>query len=230
MVSLETQKSIIRLGEQIVKELKLDSRGDTISRWMANYIAEQITIAKKSTGTKKRNVEKKCFETILKFWESRSHLPNRKRPFEKFEIISETLEKISPDNITPYYYTENDNSKSKKNKKLKNLLEIAEIIDEAARVWLEHIFSEAIKYASTKEVKNYVKNALHFKPNNDITVLVKFLAEDENNEKKNKAVQEEIERLKFRLQQIENFVAYSEVLKNYFEIELEKLNKEFNNK
>lgn len=226
MVNLETQKSIIKLGEQIVKELKLDSHGDTISRWMANYIAEQITIAKKSTGPKKRNAEKKCFEVILKLWESRSYLPNGKRPFEKFEIISETLEKISPDNITPYYYTVKDKSKSKKNKKLKNLLETAQVIDEAARVWLDQIFSEAIKYATTKEVKSYVKSAMHFKPNNDITVLVKFLAEDENNEKKNKAVQEEIERLKFRLQQIENFVAYSKRLKNYFEIELEKLNNE----
>ncbi len=224
MVNLETQKSIIKLGEQLVKELKLDPHGDTISRWMAHYIAEQITIAKQSTGLKKRNAEKNCFEAILKLWESRSYFPNGKRPFEKFEVIGEALEKISPNNSAPYYYTEYNNSKPKRNKKLKSLLDIAKVIDEVARVWLEQVFEEAIKNSSNKGIKIYLKNALHFKPNNDTMTIVKFLDEGENIDDQNeKLKRKKIENIRSRIDQLEEFFEYSEALKTNFEIELNKI-------
>ena len=57
---------IIKLGEKIVDELLLSNGVDTLSKWMAHYIAELIEKVKNSEGEEKEKYEKECFETILK--------------------------------------------------------------------------------------------------------------------------------------------------------------------
>ena len=82
MASSEMRKRIINLGKALIEELGLDPGVDTLARWMAHYIAEQMTIAENATGDDKIEAEQHCFETILKLWQHRSSLPNGRRPFE----------------------------------------------------------------------------------------------------------------------------------------------------
>lgn len=102
MASSEIQERIINLGKALVEEL--GSRIGTPSRWMAHYIAEQMTIADNAQGDDKIRAEQKCFETILKLWEHRSSLPNGQRPFENFEPIFRVLEQLNPENKQPFYF------------------------------------------------------------------------------------------------------------------------------
>ena len=49
----EIQKKAINLGKSMVEELGLDPGVDTLARWMAHYVAEQIAIAENATGDAK---------------------------------------------------------------------------------------------------------------------------------------------------------------------------------
>ena len=42
MEQSEQQKAILELGKLFVKELDLEKSVDTLSRWMAHYVAEKI--------------------------------------------------------------------------------------------------------------------------------------------------------------------------------------------
>ncbi len=68
----EMKEQVISLGKALVKELELEPGVDTLARWMAHYIAEQIAIAENATDDKKVEAESRCFETILKLWQHRS--------------------------------------------------------------------------------------------------------------------------------------------------------------
>ncbi len=46
--------AVVRLGERIVAELGLEESTDTLSRWMAHYIAESIARAGKGSRKDKR--------------------------------------------------------------------------------------------------------------------------------------------------------------------------------
>ena len=45
MVASETQQKAIALGELLVAELGRRHQADMLSRWMAHYIAEQLTLS-----------------------------------------------------------------------------------------------------------------------------------------------------------------------------------------
>jgi hypothetical protein len=104
MEDLAIQERIISLGKLISEELEQGEHPDTLSRWMAHYTAQLIAKAENSTGIKKKAFEKECFNTILKLWEYKSSFPDGKKPFERFEVIFKTLDKLSPDNHNNFFY------------------------------------------------------------------------------------------------------------------------------
>ena len=171
------QKRVINLGKTLVKELQLEPGVDTLARWMAHYLAEQLTIAKKAKGVAKSEAEQKCFETILKLWQHRSYLPNGSRPFENFEPIFRSLERLDPENITPYFYTRQNSQKegdSGDNSDVQIWLDIAQGIDQAARVWLEYVFRQAALSATDKNTFNWLENAVGLPSSDEISVIVKL--------------------------------------------------------
>ena len=50
------------------RELGLDPGVDTLARWIAHYIAEQMEVAGNATGEDKLTAERRCFDAILKLW------------------------------------------------------------------------------------------------------------------------------------------------------------------
>lgn len=80
---------IIELGKTLVKELELQDSIDTLSRWMAHYLAELMLKAENATSTKEKStLEKECCEIILKLWKERESLDENLQPLSS---LKETL-------------------------------------------------------------------------------------------------------------------------------------------
>ncbi len=82
-----TQKEVLDLGRALVEELGLDPGVDTLSRWMAHYIAELIEAAETAKGEDRPVKLATCANAILDIWGRHHQLPNGQRPFEDLEPI-----------------------------------------------------------------------------------------------------------------------------------------------
>lgn len=77
------------MGRAIVEVLGLERSNDTLSRWMAHYIAEQIAKAEHTSGTEQDARKECCWETILeleKHWGEGN--PNRRSPDSPDSVLS----------------------------------------------------------------------------------------------------------------------------------------------
>lgn len=76
------------MGNRLVEELELNDRADTLSKWMAHYLAELIVQSKNSQDPAKRaEAENKCSEVIMSLWNHRAGLPGSARPLSDLEPI-----------------------------------------------------------------------------------------------------------------------------------------------
>ncbi|NHN31620.1 AVAST type 3 anti-phage proein Avs3b [Paenibacillus agricola] len=217
----ETQKHIINLGKKLVAELGLDPGFDTLARWMAHYIAEQIEFAENAVGDEKDEAERRCFETILKLWEHRSDLPSGQRPFESFEPIFRALDRLDPENDDPYYFFDrretNDNAGGVQDD-VQKWLDIAKEIDQVARVWLEYVFKQAALCAVDDNTREWLEHSVGLHNNDETSVLVRFLNYGES-------VQEETKRdlIISRIKKLEVFNEMNKELLSIYEQELAEL-------
>jgi hypothetical protein len=81
----------IQLGKKLVKELGLEQTSNTLTRWMAHYVAELMVEAENAKGAKKVKLEKECCETILKLWGNRKKLPGNASPLSNFTNALQVL-------------------------------------------------------------------------------------------------------------------------------------------
>lgn len=215
---------IINLGKALVEELGLDPGVDTLARWMAHYIAEQIDRLENAAGHEKVEAEKHCFDTILKLWQHRSSLPNGKEPFKNFEPIFRALEKLDPESKQTYYFENFILNSSKSGEQsvvtdsVEQCLTIATGIDEAARVWLDYVFKQAVLSATDDKTIEWLNNSADLL-DKDTSIIVRFLPEsmlskEEDTEKKR-------EGLVSRIRQLEAFNDFNQELLSMFKQELE---------
>jgi hypothetical protein len=224
MENSEAQKKAISLGKLLVNELGLEPGVDTLARWMAHYISEQISITENAGGKTKETAEKNCFETILKLWDHRSSYPKGKRPFEQFEPIMQMLQSLNPEKETPYYYGRLPEANLKALEKIetsKDWLDTAELLDKIARVCIEYALTEAASLASSKETLEWLQSSANLGASDDtrvIKILVNngvnfdfFDLDDDLGEvavaasKENFENQFEVEKIKGRIAQLETF-------------------------
>lgn len=222
------RRQIINLGKLLVKELKLEPGVDTTSRWMAHYIAEQIKISKSFTGKKKKEAEQKCFTAILELWKHRSYYAAGTRPYESFEPIFETLERLNPNSTKNFFYripsVEQYESSKKKGlqKEVIDLLKVAENIDNVARIWLEYIFQEATLLATDKKTATLLKNTIGLSDNIETKVVLKILSDEDDSTKKD----EKRKQLTERINQLKAFEKFNKSLYKIFTKRLESLTEE----
>lgn len=225
------QKRIIKLGKALVEELGLDPGVDTLARWLAHYIAEQMTMVESVTGDEKIKAEQRCFETILQLWQHRSSLPNGQRPFESFEPIFRALTRLDPENPAPYFYS-NPNFRSSEpsgdseddSDGVHKWLNVARTIDQAARVWLEYVFYQAARDATDEKTITWLENAVDSLAGNDISIVVHLLdiePENESEETTEQKQQAKQEKLKSMIKQLDAFTDFSRTLRASFMEELE---------
>ena len=216
--------SVLALGKKIVDELGLDQPVDTLSRWMAHYIAEKIEDADAAIGEVRDRKMSECSDTILKLWTHRSELPNGKRPFEDFEPIFHVLKSLDLDDTTPRYFRqvrsaadENDEDES-----TAQWLGIASKLDCAARMLIRYCLAIAARDAVGKS-RDWVALAEAIKEEVDIDIVtVHFITNDVD------AMDSEIPddpakvRIKDLLKRLETFTDLASMLSSHLRQQLEQ--------
>ena len=95
--ALKSPKDVLALGQVIVRELELASRGTVLERWMAHHLAEVLDEADKSTGSEKADAEARAVKLILELWLHRRALPKPVDPLGGLRGAIEVLELLAPD-------------------------------------------------------------------------------------------------------------------------------------
>jgi len=231
MENSETQKRVINLGKILVEELGKDT--DTLTRWMAHYISEQINVAETATGKNKKDAEKRCFDTILKLWSNRTSLPDGKRPFENFEPIFRTLEALDPKNETTFYWGRFFNKLLKSNDTLNNTdqgvetwIDIACDIDIAARILLEFAFKQTASFALDKKAANWLESAPEFY--DDVSVIINLTSASQGSEDDYKTITKKMrgelkDELNFKIEKIATLIKIGNRVRRAYNDELKKL-------
>jgi len=178
MEQLEQQKAILELGKLLVKELGLEKGVDTLSRWMAHYVAEKIYHAEAlPEGVKKRNVEKECFSLILDLWKHRWNYKSDRQPFRNFNYLFDVLQNLDPEREEPYYYRFTDarsNEEETENfdpSQLKNLSPLALQIDKVARIWINYLLHEAASKTKNENIKKLIDCAVKLPDSMDAHII-----------------------------------------------------------
>ena len=142
-------KDVLDLGRALVEELGLDPGVDTLSRWMAHYIAELIEDAETAKIEERPAKFSKCADAILKLWECRHQLPNGKRPFEDLEPILRALESLDPTDDTPRYFRSPRMAvdETEQNAETRKWLELADGLDYSAKILIRYCLTQAAQNA-----------------------------------------------------------------------------------
>ncbi len=216
---------VINLGKSLVQELGLEPGVDTLSRWLAHYVAEQIVISENASGDDKSKAEQRCFETVLKLWEHRCLLPDGKRPFENFEPIFRALDRLDPENAQPFYYTspQENASKTKMSNDVQGWIDIALGIDRAARVLIDFAFKQATNKAKDKKTKSWIEKAANLSGSDDISVIVRLVSTSEDKKIRDRFREDQKNNLESKIEKLDAFSKFSSSLRAALVDELEKI-------
>jgi len=227
----ETQQRVIELGKALIKELNIEPGNDTLSRWLAHYIAELLTNLENDESDKKIQLQQQCFETILTLWQHRSSFANGRRPFENFELILRTLESLNPENPHSYYrfwqQQERDDSDSIASD-IKNWTDMAVGIDNAARVWIKFAIDQAVRNALDEKTCSWIEKSVNFTPDPDeeLEVIIQLAPEscakvDSDDTKKINF--KRIKQFEANLEKLDAFISFSETIRAEIISELKTL-------
>ena len=218
--------SFLVLGKKIVDELDADQPIDTLSRWMAHYIAEKIEDAETATDEARDRKMSECRDAILRLWAHRSELPNGKRPFEDFEPIFRVIESLDPDDSTSRYFSqirltadENDGGAQ-----TTQWLKTASELDYAARILIRYCLAMAARDAVDKS-RDWVTlaEAIAEEENTDIDINIISLIMNDidamDSEISDDPAKAKIEDL---LNKLETFTDFSSMLSSHFRQQLER--------
>ena len=232
------QKEVLELGKLLVKELGLEKSVDTLSRWMAHYVAEKIKYAESlPDGIKKKNAEKECFSLILDLWKHRWHFKSDRQPLRNFNHLFDILQNLDPEREEPYYYrwgndqSNEEEDKSFKPSDLKSLSPLALQIDKVARIWINYLLHEAAVKAKNENIEKIIDHAVKL-PDSMDAHIIQFVFTDSTEDINEKPVDQEkldrkikIRTLNRRIAELQKFKKVNEYLIGQFEKELDNLKK-----
>jgi len=217
MENLKQQERIINLGKLLVKELGLNDSNDTLSRWMAHYVAEKITLVEDlSNGKEKEDAQKVCFDAILNLWQNRWKYPPGKRPLENFEPIFKVLEKINPEKDDTFFFkhsshlfdgNEDDIDLKEKNRYLTMITQI----DKVSRIWIDFLLHQATLIANNNKTETLLESVKDIAEDYDIETIYALILDDKGS--KEEYSQETLHK---RIKQLEHFSRLNEfILEQY---------------
>ncbi len=205
---------MLDLGRALVEELGLDPGVDTLSRWMAHYIAELIEDAKTAKVEERPAKNSKCADAILKLWERRHQLPNGKRPFEDLEPILRALESLDPANDTPRYFHSQRMAadEAKQNVETMKWLELADSLDYSARILIRYCLTLAAQTALDRS-RDWVKFAETASLENGTDLqAIRFIFEESDLLKENEPDKKAQKLLKDRIKRLDSFKKMADAL------------------
>ena len=208
MDNSERSNAILELGRKLVHELQLEQTNDTLGRWMAHYIAELITKADNADSKGKKQVQKECFDTILKLWEHRHEMPDGKRPFEDLEPIIRAIGNLDPDGGTYRYFRSAQSSRTmdKENPQTVLWLELSDDIDHSAKLLIRHCLKLAAQTAVDNSEEWVTLAEKASVPDEQASWLLQFASDDKREAKQCRRLEKRLGRLEKTIE-IANTVA-----------------------
>jgi hypothetical protein len=218
-------KQVLALGRKLVDELGTKDAADTLSSWMAHYIAELIDAAELGTPIERAETIDRCFKSILELWSYRSELPDGKRPFNDMEQIVRVVQSLDPDIETPRLVRVSIPGKVEhgESAQTKTLLEFVRLIDASAKVMIGHALSEAARSAAdqSKEWIALAKDAgLQATP---FDIVIQFVSEKADLERKSDLNEHERKLLNTRVSQLDAFTKFAALVSEDLKRRLEAL-------
>lgn len=226
----------MELGKLLVKELDLEKSVDTLSRWMAHYVAEKIKYAESlPDGFKKKNAEKECFSLILDLWKHRWHYKSDRQPLRNFNHLFDILQNLDPKKEEPYYYrlgntqSMEEDDESFELSDLKKLSPLALQIDKVSRIWINYLLHEATVKANNKKIEKIINHAVKLPDSMDAHIIQIVFADSMEGINKEPVDQEELDRetkiktLNHRIKELQKFKKVNEYLIGQYEKELNNL-------
>ena len=217
-------KDVLALGRALVKELGLDPGVDTLSRWMAHYIAELIKDAETAKVEDRTAKFSMCADAILKLWEHRSELPNGKRPFGDLEPILRALESLDPADNTPRYFRSQRATinNTKQNAEIKKWLELADGLDYSAKSLIRYCIIQASQSALGRS-KEWVKLAEAVRLEDDINIpVISFISNESDLFNKNEPDDTKRKILEDRIKRLDGFRKVSASLVSHLRRQLKQ--------
>lgn len=159
MDSSKTHERTINLGKLLVAALERDHSSKPVTHWMAHYIAELMVKAEDANGVEKEAAQKKCFDSIIMLWKHRAALPDGIRPFEAFEEVIKTLERLNPENRDSWMARFGGGTPESCDTEAKKILHVIESLDKSARSVLSTMLDEAVSACLDDETQTYLQNA-----------------------------------------------------------------------
>lgn len=163
----ETQNNTIQLGKLLIDELEDGHHLDTLSGWIAHYIAELISRVDSESGEAKEKAQSDCFDAIMRLWDHRYSEKVGFYGVREFKAIFETIEKLDPDNPRPIYFDYAE-SVEKDSKEVAQLLNFAESLDRITRRLLQQVLNLAAQAASKENTKKLLASASSINIPNDL--------------------------------------------------------------
>lgn len=197
------------MGRKLAEELGSGSPSDTLSQWMAHYIAELIGAAHKARAKERGPLEHKVYETILELWSHRAELPNGKRPFEELDPLLRAIESLDPDDSAPRYFRSVRRAipGDKKDAAAQSLLKFVSDLDASARIMIGLALSEAAD-ATLDESQEWVALAKEAGVNSEPhDLLIRFIVDKTDLSKQPDVREEERNRLQRRIERLDSFIS-----------------------
>jgi hypothetical protein len=148
----EPSDPVLALGKKLIRELELGDTTDTLSRWIIHYLAGLIKKAERQSAKNRPAVLEECFDAILALWQHRHELPDGKRPFQGLEPVLRALESLDPVNVERRYFPSAlpPAGLTEQSKETRGWLELAEGLDNSARILIRHCLTNAAAGAIDK--------------------------------------------------------------------------------
>jgi hypothetical protein len=177
----ETNKRIVRLGQELVEQLSDEERGDTLSRWIAHYIAEQIELAERAGATQRKSAQENCFNSILRLWEHRRSIPNGVLPLNDFDPILRALQSLDPADPKPRYWAVyRPGGVTEDSPAIERIMRVVAALDVNARIAVELLLAEAVSLVVTPEARALLEKAVPYADWNDLTALKELIRRRDN--------------------------------------------------
>ena len=228
----------MELGKQLVKELGLERGVDTLSRWMAHYVAEKIKYAESlPDGVKKNRAKRECFSLILDLWKHRRYYKPDRQPLRDFNRLFEILETLDPEKGRPYFYSWGKPQSVEKEDEafnsagLKKVSALAAHVDKVARIWISYLFQEACRGVKNDAVRKMINSAVDLPESMDARIIQIVLSNSMEVNEGNSTDQDELARkdkvktLESRISELKKFKELNAYLIDQYEKDLNDLNK-----
>ncbi len=219
------------MGKALVKEFDVEPGVDTLTRWMAHYIADLLAKIEAFEGDEKVVSQNRCFEAILTLWHHRSFYQDGHRPFENFEPIFRVLESLSLEDGRYFYLrgiSNNPKSPSHKPDKAQEWIDVLLQTDELARILISYSLQNATVHAVDEETMEWLNKSMSLIQGDDLEVIIKLV---ENSpiageiEALKKDASDRAKELESKLKKITEFIKTADKIRESIVNELDVLNK-----